>query len=228
MSAQSVQSKLRRALKKAANPARAPQMQKYMKSKLPFYGVPSPQLKMILREVFRDLKFQKQSDWQSLVLYLWTQAQFREERYAALALLRHRSAKEFKNQRQLPLLKKIIKSGSWWDFVDEISSHALGDLYSVNEEFMTSQMLKWSLDPHLWVRRAAIISQLSRKQNTNVILLSQCLKNNFNSREFFINKAMGWALRQYARQNPQWVRNFVKQFADDLSPLSKREALKHL
>jgi len=228
MEATSLQAELRKCLKKVADPIRAPQMQKYMKSAMPFYGVPAPQLKLILRVLLKDLKYKNQAEWQRVVLLIWQGAKFREERYAALALLRHRSAQEFKNLKQLPLLKKLIKVGAWWDFVDEIASHSLCDLFQVDEKIMTLEMTKWSSDKNLWVRRAAIISQLNRKEKTNTQLLFSCIQSNLHSKDFFINKAIGWALRQYARIDAKEVRHFVNQNSQKLAPLSIREALKHL
>jgi 3-methyladenine DNA glycosylase AlkD len=122
----------------------------------------------------------------------------------------------------------MIVTGAWWDFVDEIASRRLGPLLQLYPQPMRGEMLRWSRSENLWKRRSAILCQLSFKQQTDLALLYACIKPSFDSREFFLQKAIGWALRQYAWASPREVRRYVRAHADQLSALSRREALKNI
>ncbi len=122
----------------------------------------------------------------------------------------------------------MIVSGAWWDYVDELATHRIGPLLALYQEPMRATMLAWSRDANLWKRRTAIICQVGFKATTDEELLYACIAPNLGDRDFFIRKAIGWALREYAKTRPDAVRRYVREHEDALSPLSRREATKHL
>jgi 3-methyladenine DNA glycosylase AlkD len=218
---------IRRRLADAADPEKAPQMQAYMKSAIPYRGVSSPVLKRLCREVFTACPLATAAEWQRVVLELWREATFREERYAAVLLTQARASREFATFSSLPMLEEMIVTGAWWDFVDTLAGHNLGDILRAEPRRMKPLMRRWARDPDLWKRRSAILCQLGFKRETDLELLYDCIEPNLPEKDFFIRKAIGWALRQYAWTDPKAVRRYVKANKDRLSPLSVREALKN-
>ena len=131
----------------------------------------------------------------------------------------------------MPLYLDLIETGAWWDFVDEIATRRVGTVLRAHPETEAERMRSWAIVDTMWVRRAAILSQLSSKAETDLPLLLDCITPNVTDREFFIRKAIGWSLRQYAHSGTEaadWVRRTVEQLSPQLSPLSRREALKNL
>jgi 3-methyladenine DNA glycosylase AlkD len=220
--------RVRRALKAVADPRRAPAMQAYMKSAMPYHGVPSTALRRVCREVFIDCQFASAGAWRRAVLGIWRGARFREERYAAIELCGVKRFGTFQDLATLPMYEEMIVTGAWWDVVDAIATHRLGDLLRLFPNPMTRTMLAWSRDPHMWKRRSAILSQIRFQEDTDLDLLYRCIEPSLSSKEFFLRKAIGWALRQYAWTDPAEIRRFVRLNADRLSPLSRREALKNV
>jgi 3-methyladenine DNA glycosylase AlkD len=220
--------KLRKILKKAADPAKAPAMQAYMKSTMPYHGVPTPLLREICKEAFADLQFTAASHWQTQVLELWRGALFREERYAALLLAGGRLALKFQTPSAMKMYEELIVTGAWWDYVDDIASHRVGPILRGYPEPMRRKMLSWSKSSDLWKRRTSIICQLGFKAETNLELLYACIEPSIGSKEFFLQKAIGWALRQYAWTDGAEVKRYVRLNHDRLSALSRREALKNV
>ena len=224
---------VRDALAEAGDPARAPGQQAYMKSTMPYRGVTAPALRATLRPILADPAYVLRSrpQWEATVRDLWDGAGFREERYAALALTGHRLYRAWQDGDTVPLYLHLVRTGSWWDYVDEIAARRVGPIVRADPGPEGARMREWARDPDLWVRRTAILSQLGSKADTDRALLLDCIEANLGSREFFINKAIGWALRQYAHTGPeagQWVCTVVAAHGDRLAPLSRREALKHL
>ncbi|USQ79914.1 DNA alkylation repair protein [Ornithinimicrobium faecis] len=223
---------IRAALAAAGDPERAVGQQRYMKSSMPFRGLTSPVLKATLRPILSHAAYDlgHRTTWEATVRALWDGAAFREERHAALAVAGHRRYAAFRDVNTLPLHRDLAQTGAWWDFVDDISSHHVAPVLLADRAGATPVVREWATDDDLWVRRVAILSQLPAKAETDTRLLAQALDANlpgsaFGS-EFFIRKAIGWALREFAKTDPQWVRDYV---ADrELSALSRREALKHL
>jgi 3-methyladenine DNA glycosylase AlkD len=123
-------------------------------------------------------------------------------------------------------LKKLALDKSWWDTIDGLDRIIGGIALQFPE--VNKVLLKWSVDNDFWLRRIAIDHQLDRKDKTNTVLLEQIIKNNFGQTEFFINKAIGWSLREYSKVNPDWVRNFVSRYKNELASLSIREARKYI
>ena len=219
---------LREVLREAADPAKAPAMQAYMKSTMAYHGVPVPLLRRICKEQFAGLEFEDASDWQSRVLDLWRNALFREERYAAIHLAAHRKALPYQTPAALKMYEELIVTGAWWDYVDEIASHRIGPILREHPVPMRRRMLSWSKSADMWKRRTAIICQLGFKEKTDLELLYACIEPSLSSREFFLQKAIGWALRQYAWTDAAEIRRYVRLNTDRLSALSRREALKNL
>lgn len=216
------------ALKAAANPAKAPQMQAYMKSELPFFGVPNPVMKKVCREVFKRHVPASKREWLRAAESLWQRTTHREEWYAALEWTGLRVAKPWQDAEVLPLYEDFIVSSAWWDTVDLIAVHRVGPLLRAEPKVLRPILTRWSKDENLWRRRTAILSQLDFKEDTDLEFLFAMMKPSLERKEFWLRKAIGWALRQQARVHPDEVRAYVKAHEDVLSGLSKREALKHL
>ncbi len=213
---------IRSGLAELADPAKAPDMQAYMKSAMPFYGVQKPARTKLARAVFAAHPLEGRDEWEATVRQLWREATYREERYMALALLQDRRYRGYRTLDALPLYEELIVTGAWWDFVDEVSCGPLGDLLPE----VAPALRAWSTDAVMWKRRASIIAQVRRKGETDFALLADCIEPNRGDTEFFIRKAIGWALRAYAWIEPEAVIAYCE--AHELSPLSRREALKHV
>jgi 3-methyladenine DNA glycosylase AlkD len=219
--------RVRVALAKVANPRKAPGMQAYMKSAMPYYGINMPELRSTCKELFAEGAPATCSEWQAAVIDLWRGARFREERYAALELLALKSRADCRTPEVLPMLEEMITTGAWWDFVDGLA-HAVGELLRKEPKKLRPAMRSWSRDPNLWKRRVSIICQLSFKRDTDLELLYANIEPNLADREFFIRKAIGWALRQYAWTDPDEVVRYVRAHELLLSGLSRREAVKNI
>ena len=211
-----------------ADPARAPQMRAYMKSAMPYRGVPVPAVRALCREIFASPRLATAAAWQAAVLALWRGAGYREERYAALELCGHRFYREFQTMAALPMYEELVVTGAWWDYVDDIAVHRLGELLRRFPKPMAATMRRWARSGDLWKRRSAILCQNAFKADTDRTLLYDCIEHAIGGREFFLCKAIGWALREYAKTDPDGVRRFVRRNEMRLSPLSRREALRNL
>ncbi len=220
---------IRSALAAHADPFRAEQQQRYMKSTLPYYGLPSPVVHMVCRELFAAHRLPDRETWQATALALWDEATHREEWYAAIQLMRYRPYRDWaQDVRALPIYHHVITTGAWWDVVDEVASHLVGDLLRAHHGEIAPVMRQWAASTDLWLRRTSIICQLRSRDDTDLELLAEAIEPNLEQTGFFLRKAIGWALRDYARTDPAWVRAFVAQNRDRMSGLTVREALKHL
>jgi 3-methyladenine DNA glycosylase AlkD len=212
-------------LARLADPVRAPAMQAYMKTSMPFYGVTSPARRLVARRLRDEFPPTTPAEYRAQVEHLWALAH-REEKYLAIDVAQvHR---RFITFEQLDLYERIIREGAWWDFVDEIAAHLVGRVVLDDRERMRPVLERWIDDPDLWIRRTAILSQLLHKDRTDAPMLFDFCDRRAGEKEFFTRKAIGWALRQYARTDPDAVREFVASHTDSLSGLSIREATKHL
>lgn len=220
---------LRAALRTGADPERAVGQQRYMKSAMPFLGLTSPDRRRLVGPVIADpaLRCAGRPAFEGAVRALWDRAEFREERYAALDLIRHRAYRSWRDPDLMPLVEHLVVTGAWWDLVDETSS-VVGEVLRIDPEGEGLRMRDWSERQSLWLRRAAITSQLKHRDHTDTDLLEAVIEPNLDDHEFFVRKAIGWALRQYARTDPVWVQAFVDRHTHRISGLSRREALKHL
>ncbi len=219
---------LRAGLAQAADPSQAKPMRAYMKSAMPFLGVKTPGVRRVCRAVFAAHPLGSFARWEATIRALWREARYREERYAAIELAGYLRYRDYQTLDALPLYDEMIVSGAWWDLVDALATHQIGELLRRYPEPMKVTVLAWSRDANLWRRRAAILCQNSFKAATDEGLLFACIEPNLADRNFFMRKGIGWALREYAKTNPDEVRRFVREHGTTMSPLSRREALKHL
>jgi 3-methyladenine DNA glycosylase AlkD len=199
-----------------------------MKSAMPYRGVPNRIQQELYRAVFPLFPLSRFDDWRQTVLDLWEQAAFREEKYAALALVGYRPYSGFRTLEALSLYRHLIVSGAWWDLVDGVATHQIGDLLRRFPEAMRETVLEWSHGPDLWLRRSSIICQVGFKRSTDQDLLYACIEPSLTERGFFLRKAIGWALREYGKVAPEAVRHYVMAHNHELSGLSRREALKYV
>lgn len=213
--------KIIQAFYQAADPALAAPMAAYMKHRFPFLGIKTPKRRELSREFIKQLA--KRPPDLPLIHHLYHLPE-REFQYLACDCLL-RLQKKLTDQ-DLPFLKDLVLTKPWWDTVDNFDG-IIGAL-TLRHPHLKDTMLRWSQHPDFWLRRIAIDHQLSFHEQTDTDLLSAILKNNLNQTEFFINKAIGWSLREYSKTNPDWVRAFLDAHRPGLSPLSIREASKYL
>ena len=214
-------------LNREANSERARRQQAYMKSEMPYFGLSVPRCRRIAHEMLRDNPPKNSEVWVSSILLLWRDATHREERYVAIELFLHKKFSHWLVPDQLPVLEEMVVTGAWWDYVDALAVRGAGTML-VNDPVPTKRILyKWANDQNFWKRRVGILAQLKSKTNTDVELLSKCVKPSIGHSEFFLRKGIGWVLREYSKTDPDWVKEFVEKHPD-LSGLSRREALKHL
>ena len=219
---------LRRELAALGNSERARGAQAYMKSAMPFHGVGAVPLRAACRKVFAELDLPDPGTFRREVLGIFRGARYREELYAAVELARLKRAAPLRDLAFLPVCEEMVVTGAWWDVVDPIASHLLGELFRKDPRRMRREMLAWAGCGDLWKRRSAILCQLGFKEKTELDLLCAVIEPSIGSKEFFLRKAIGWALRQHARTDPDGVRRYVAENTDRLSALSRREATKHL
>ena len=217
-------------LARHADSERASGQQRYMKSALPYRGLTSPQLTAVLRPILADPGFRMASreEWEATIRALWDEVAYREEWYAAIALARYRAYRPWLDSESMPLWRHLVVTGAWWDVVDDVATHLVGPLLLEHPHPVRPTICAWATDSDRWLRRTAVICQVGAKESTDLALLTLAIQANLDDRDFFLRKAIGWALRQHARTDPDWVRTFVATHDDRISGLSRREALKHL
>jgi 3-methyladenine DNA glycosylase AlkD len=205
-----------------ANPVQAAPMKKYMRDQFEYLGIKSPQGAALLRQHLKETGLPAIEDMDQIAHELWDLPQ-REFQYTAMSLIERLEKKL--PAKFIKTLEYMITHKSWWDTVDNIS-HIVGVLFRKYPDVQEKYLAKWRASSNIWLRRTAILCQLDFKHETDFDLLCEIICENLGSDEFFINKAIGWSLRQYARIDPKAVKKFVN--ATELHPLSRREALKHL
>ena len=215
------------ALREAADPARAPQQQAYMKSAMPFLGVGVPQCRRIACSVFKAHPLPDARAWEAATLDLWRRAAHREERYAAVELLLFKQYSRWLEPARVPLIEELVVTGAWWDYVDAIAGRGVGTMLAAHPRPMKAVLRGWAKGDDIWKRRTAILAQLRAKRATDTALLADVIRSSIGHPEFFPRKGIGWALREYSKTDPDWVTAFVDTHTG-LSDLSRREALKHL
>ncbi len=198
-------------------------MSAYMRDQFEFLGIKTPKRRQLCREAFKNARKTAKIDWEFVEL-CWQKPQ-REYQYIACDYLV--KMKKFTTLADLPKLKKLVITKSWWETVDTLVK-VFTDLYLRYPSEMTPIMLIWSEDSNLWVKRVALEFQLLLKKQTDTELLAKIIRNNLGSDEFFINKAIGWALRDYSKTDPKWVAGFIATYRNELSALSIREGSKYL
>lgn len=205
-----------------SNPDLAKQMEKYLRNKFKFYGLKSPERRKSYHDLIKAEKKNKKIDWK-LLDQAWSDSH-REAQYFACDYLI--SLEKYLTFEDIDHIFYYVKSKQWWDTIDSLIK-PIGKI-GLRDERVNELMLAWSKDNDFWVRRVAIEHQLLRKDKMNIELLEKILENNLNSSEFFINKAIGWALRDYSKTNPEWVREFIENHVSDMAPLSIKEGSKYL
>ena len=199
-----------------------------MKSEMPYRGVSLPEVRRLCRPLIAAHPLDTAGEFEHTTRQLFMQATFREERYAAVFLARDRRYRSMQTPDRIPLYRELVVAGAWWDTVDEIASNLIGPILLEQPDRVRPVVATWITDDDRWLRRTSLIAQLTAGDRTDLDLLTAAIDANAADRDFFLRKAIGWALRQYARTDPDWVRRFVDDREDQLSGLSKREACKHL
>lgn len=210
-----------------ANPERAKGMQAYMKTTMAFWGIPNDAVRKICREVFVQHPVTTKEDWLAVAFHLWRKAERREEWFAAMEWTGIRAARVWQQTDVLPLYEEMITSSAWWDTVDVIAAHRVGPLLKNDPRKLKPILLRWAKGEDLWLRRTSILAQLTFKADTDVDFLFATMKPSLERKEFWLRKAIGWALRAQAPFHEKEVLAFVREHRDVLSGLTKREALKH-
>ncbi|MFT0846301.1 DNA alkylation repair protein [Actinomycetaceae bacterium L2_0104] len=206
----------------AANPEKAGPMAAYMRDQFPFLGIPSSARKPIQRPFFAVARKDPHADW-AFVAQCWALPQ-REFQYVACDYLY--AVRKRLGADDLPRIKSLASAKQWWDSIDALQK-PVGAI-AADSAPAREQMIEWSVDDDFWIRRLAITHQLGRKGATDTDLLKSILVANLGSEEFFINKAIGWALRDFSKTNPQWVAAFVAEYGSQMASLSLREGSKYL
>jgi len=214
--------RLRKKLIENSDPELARQMESYMRNKFKFYGLKTPERRKSYHDLIKLEKANKKIDWKFL-----DQAWADEHREAQYFVCDYLIALEkYLKFEDIDHIFNYVKSKQWWDTIDSLIK-PIGKL-GLRDERVNELMLAWSKDDDFWVRRVAIEHQLLRKDKMNVELLNAILENNLGSSEFFINKAIGWALRDYSKTNPNWVENFIRKHHTEMATLSIKEGRKYL
>lgn len=207
-----------------ADPVLALPMARYMKNQFPFLGLKAPQRSALTREFLRDHGLPPGEAIEPVVRALWKLRQ-REYHYAALDIL-ERFLRRKKNLVEVAFLQELIVHNSWWDTVDWLATRIVGELFRKQPELIPKTIPTWLGSRNLWLQRVCLLFQLKYKVATDKNLLLGCIKQLSSSPEFFIQKAIGWAFREYSKTNPQWVKEVVSELP--LAPLSRREATRLL
>lgn len=207
-----------------ANPANAAPMKKYMRDQFEFLGIKTPVRAVLQKGFVQEHGLPPLAELDEVVRDLWALPQ-REFQYTATSLIGKLEKKlepDF-----ISTLEYLIVTKSWWDTVDTLAGNIIGVHFTRFPKVRDKYLKKWRKADNFWLRRTAILFQLGYKEETDFDLLCEIIRENLGSDEFFINKAIGWALRQYAWTKPARVKKFVKE-TKQLSPLSRREALKNI
>ncbi|MBD5431605.1 MAG: DNA alkylation repair protein [Lactobacillus sp.] len=205
-----------------ADPDKAVLLAKYMRNQFEFFGLQAPERKSVYKDFLKNEKKKKVIDW-DLLNKAWND-EHREFQYFVCDYLI--AMKKFVDFEDIPNVEKFVRTKQWWDTIDALIK-VYGDV-GLRDERMNSLMLKWSTDSDFWVRRLSIEHQLLRKEKMNTDLLDKILQNNLSSDEFFINKAIGWALRDYSKTDPNWVKAFIEEHKNQMATLSIKEGSKYL
>ena len=214
---------LREVFAQNAHPEKALGMAKYMKNLFPFVGISSPERKNMVVELRKDFKPKNAQELKNWVSLLW-EMPAREFQYVGMDYLQ--KDVNLLEIEDIAYFEFLITTKSWWDSIDLISGNYLGKFLIKYPEIFEETVVRFSKSENMWLNRAAIVCQLGYRERTNTDLLERAIVPHLESKEFFHQKAIGWALRQYGKTNPQWVKDFVA--SHTLKPLSRREALRLL
>lgn len=212
-------------LRDHADPAKAAPMAAYMKTTQAFFGVPATARREIARALKKEFPPADQGEYETLVLALWNRPR-REEQYLAVSLAQ--AFRSYINPSSMPLYERLIREGAWWDFVDDVAVHLVGDVYRRFRNEIEPWVDRWIIDGDFWIRRSAMLSHLQHKEFTDRDRLFRYCRACLHEKEFFIRKAIGWVLREYSKTDPEAVRAFVNEHQSQMSGLSIREATRLL
>ncbi|WP_130439789.1 DNA alkylation repair protein [Streptomyces sp. BK239] len=222
--ADTVLERLTAAYAAAADSGRAAAMRAYMKDVTPFLGLPTPERRALSRTVLAGTPRPDETDCTAIALRCWVLPE-REYHYFAVDYLRRHVG--CCTSGFLPVARHLVTTVPWWDTVDLLAAHVVGALVAADPR-LRAEMDAWIADDDLWLARTALLHQLRHKERTDADrLFAYCLRQAGHS-DFFIRKAIGWALREYAKTSPEAVRSFLDHEGRRLSPLSLREATKNL
>lgn len=195
----------------------------YLLNQFEFYGIKTPLRRQICKDFYKANPIKDHNELSTLVKECFDEPQ-RELHYFAIELLGHH--KKLWSKKTLPLIEWMITHNSWWDSVDSTNTHVIGKFFLMYPEYIDPYTRKWNQSSNKWLQRMSILFQLLYKEKTNTALLTEYIEHTQLEEDFFIRKAIGWALRSYANTDAKWVVKFVRTHPQ-LSNLSKREALKH-
>ncbi|MDX2444830.1 MAG: DNA alkylation repair protein [Bacteroidales bacterium] len=215
--------KLEEKFKVAADPSRALQMEKYMKDRFPFFGIQANPRRAICSEFMKEYGLPEKKDLFEVISQLWEKEEREFQHFGAELANRYKKNIE---GNDLEMYRWMLVQKSWWDSVDFIAANLVGSYFRIFKQNASPTMKDWLDTNNMWLQRTTLIFQLKYKKETDLELLSRQIKALKDSKEFFIRKAIGWSLREYSKTDPDWVQEFVS--STQLSPLSKREALKRI
>ena len=242
--AQTLRTELVAALSRAGDPAKAVQQKAYMKSTMDYHGVAMVEVKRIATALAKKHPPKTTEQWQEACLHIWRAAKKREERYFCEVWTGQSAARAWQVPGLVPMYEDMIVSGAWWDLVDWLAAHRMGTLLLKHRDAIAPVLRAWSTDDNIWKRRTAILSQLRHKGETDFAFLVEVIEPSLEvsvgarqrpagaiarsaTDDFFLRKAIGWALREHVRSDRAAVVSWVKANEARLSGLSRREALKH-
>jgi 3-methyladenine DNA glycosylase AlkD len=208
---------------KNSNSSHALGMKAYMLNQFEFYGIKTPLRDFIVKNFLKENRITHYNELEKVIKELWNMDK-RELQYAAIDIFT--AHKDLWKLSSIKLIQYCITEKSWWETVDSIASDWLGLYFRLFPELTISTTKGWNQSNNIWLQRSSILFQKAAKKNTDTTLLSTYILNLSHSKDFFVQKAIGWALREFGKTNPDWVINFVK--ANELAPLSIREALKRI
>ncbi len=209
-------------MRNAADPVRAEKQQRYMKSSMPFYGVPMPEVRKICCVLFKAYVPASNDEYRVITRELFDTATHREQWYAALFYAEN---KKYIKPENIDIYLHLIRESRWWDLVDGVAASLVGGALRMHEE--RPRLLKeWIRDENMWVRRTALLAQLKYKEYTDFELLKELIISVAHEKVFFIRKVIGWVLREYSKTDPIMVKRFIADNRKQLSALSIKEGLK--
>ncbi len=208
--------------KQSKDSEKASAMSAYMKNKFDFYGIPSPERKELCKDFIKSEKAAKGIDWE--LLDKCYEDNHREMQYLVYDYLL--AMKKYLSYEDIDKIKTYITAKSWWDTIDFLCK-VIGDI-GLRDNRVSRMMIDWSKSDNIWLKRTAIQHQLTYKDKTNTELLEEIIQNCLDTDEFFVNKAIGWALREYSKTSPEWVKVFISKYQNEFSSLSIKEASKYI
>ena len=207
----------------AGNEKNALPMAAYMKNQFKFLGIKTPERRMLTKSFLNERKKDAAIDWD----FVWKCYELPEREFQYIAMAYLDTMQKKLTIDDIGQLEKLITTKSWWDTVDTIDAY-IGELCLRYADLKKTLIPKWINSKNIWLKRVSINFQLRYKEKTDTELLSRAIMSNTGTKEFFVDKAIGWALREYSKTSPDWVRCFIEENRQMLSPLSIREASKYI